>query len=102
MAAGNREYPLASQIVQRMNHLPRLALIVKARGNALGQAQPLITRFEQHRPTVGAGSRLVELPYHGLLQKLSEQNTLLCGSFSHARASVLVHYALLKNVCTRL
>ena len=38
--------------------------------------------------------RLIELHDQRLIEQLRKQDTLLCGTFSHAKASRLVHYAL--------
>src|SRR5678816_3156845 len=80
--------------MQRVRHLRRLASIAKAGRHALGQLQPLVTRFEQHRAAVRAAMRLIELHDQRLIEELRKQDTLLCGTFSHAKASSLVHYAL--------
>jgi len=94
IAAGDGKYPLANQIVQRVFDLPRLALIGKTRGDALGQPQPLVARLEQHAAAVATAVRLIELRHHRLVEKLRKHDTLSCGTFSHAKASLLVHYAL--------
>jgi hypothetical protein len=50
IAAGNREHPLADQIVQRVHDLACLALIRKAGRQALSQLQPLIKVNPQGAP----------------------------------------------------
>ena len=94
VAAGNREYSLPNQIMQRVRDLARLAFIVETRGDAFGQLQPLIARLEQHRAAVRAAVRLIELRHQRLLEQLRKHDTLSCGTFSHAKVSWLVHYAL--------
>jgi len=71
-------------------------------GDALAQAQPLITCFEQHRAPVGAAMWLIKLRHHRLIEKLRKHDTLSCGTFCHAKVSSLVHYALSQDVCTNL
>jgi hypothetical protein len=50
--------------------------------------------FKRYAPDVGAAMRLIELHDQCLIEKLAKQHTLLCGTFSDAKASWLVHSAL--------
>ncbi len=100
VAAGNRKHPLTNQIVQRVRYLPNLALIAKASGDALGQSQPCIARFQQHCAAIGAAVRLIKLRHQRLVEQIRKQYTLCCAIVSHARASSMVLTLSDNSACT--
>ena len=89
MAAGQPEDALCQQILERVPHLPRLAIIDEASREAINQSVPRFRRLEQDRAAIRARVRLIERRDEGLVEEVWEKNSLWYRLVAQAKASVV-------------
>jgi hypothetical protein len=89
ITAGDGVQPLAHQIPDRVPDLARLASVIDATDQRLGQPQLPIASLKQDRPTVGTGMFLVKFGDHRLARQIRKQNTLSCAIVIHAKTFVV-------------
>ncbi len=87
VATGDRVETLTHQRPDRMADLARLAPVIDAANQRLGQTHAPIAGFKQERAAIGTGMRLVELRHHRAAEQIRKQDTLSCGIVVHAKAS---------------
>jgi hypothetical protein len=101
IAASDGIQPLAHQITDRVPDLARLASVIDAADQRLGQPEPPIARLQKDRATVGTGMFLVKLRNYRLAQQIQKQNTLSCAIVIHAKAFFVTENALGKAFLSR-
>jgi hypothetical protein len=86
ITAGDGIQPLAHQVPDRVLDLARLASIIDAADQCLGQPEPSIAGLQQERAAVGTGMVLVKFGDDRLVRQIRKQNTLSCANLIHAKA----------------
>ena len=94
ITAGDGIQPLAHQIPDRMTDLARLASVIDAADQCLGQPEPPIAGLQQDRTAVGTGVLLVKFRDDRLARQIRKQNTLSCAIVIHAKA-----FFVMGNAC---
>ena len=89
ITAGDGIQPLAHQIPDRVADLARLASVIDAADQRLGQPEPPIAGLQQDRSAVGTGMVLVKFGDDRLARQIRKQNTLSCAIVIHAKAFVV-------------
>jgi hypothetical protein len=89
ITAGDGIQPLAQQIPDRVLDLARLASVIDAADQRLGQPEPSVAGLKQDRAAVETGMVLVKLGDHRLARRIRKQNTLACAIVSRAKAFVV-------------
>jgi hypothetical protein len=94
ITAYDRIQPLAHQITDRVPDLARLASVIDAVDQCIGQTQPPIAGLKQDRSALGTGVVLVKLCDHRLARQIRKQNTLSCAIVIHAKTFFVTETAL--------
>src|ERR1039457_1847754 len=101
VAARNRIQTLAHQIPDRMADLARLASVIDAADQRLGQTEATVARLQQDRSAIGTGVFLIKLRDYRLTRQIRKQNTLSCAIVIHAKASFVRETACGKAFLSR-
>ena len=100
IAAGNAIHALLQQFSELVIHLAGRPLIGQAGGHAFRQPLAPVRRFQQKGASVGTAVPLIKLDHDWLGKNIGKQQTLCCGMFSQAKASVVASNPVFKHVCS--
>ncbi len=98
ITAGNAVHALPQQFRDLVINLTRLPLIGQAGGHPFRQPITPVRRFQQKGASVGTALPLIELDHDWLGKKIGKQQTLCCGMFSQAKASVVAFKHCIDNM----
>ena len=97
ITAGDGVQPLAHQIPDRVPDLARLASVIDAADQSIGQSEPPIAGLQQDRTAIGTGVLLVKFDHDRLARQIRKQNTLSCAIVIHAKAFFVTETLVVKH-----
>ena len=100
VSTGDGHDPLRQQFVQLVIDFARLPLVFQTSRQCFRKSQASVSGFEQDRSPIGATLRLIKLRNYRSIKNIWEQQTLCCGMFGQAKASLLVSNPNRQRICT--